>query len=80
MNWMDTVLVGLCGLALVGIVGWMVAVSARLRAIERALQSVVDNTNSLRDIVKLLTSVDDNTSLLGGIRGVFGSRDHKKTR
>jgi len=79
MNLNDTVLVGFCGIAIVGIVGWMVTVSARLRAIERALQPIVDNTGSLHEIVKLLRSVDGNTSLLGGIRGVFGSRDRNKS-
>jgi hypothetical protein len=80
MNFSNTELFGLCGFAIVGIVGWMVSVAVRLRAIERALQSVVDNTNSLQEMVKLLRSVDGNTSLLGGIRGVFGSGDQKKSR
>jgi hypothetical protein len=80
MIWNDTLLLSLCGLAIVGLVAWMLTLAARLRAIERAVQSIVANTNTLREMVDLLRSVDGNTSLLGGIRGVFGSTDHKKSK
>jgi hypothetical protein len=65
--------------AIVAIVAWMYWMSARLGAIERAVQSIEENTNSLREIVGLLRSVQGDTSLLGGIRGVFGSSDRKKS-
>lgn len=80
MNFSDAVLFAVCGLAAAGIVGWMVLLTARLKAIERALQTVVDNTHALREIVRLLGSVDRNTSLLGGIGNVFGSKDRNKPR
>jgi hypothetical protein len=79
MNLSDTVLFSLCGVAVVGVVGWMIMLSLRLGAIERAVQSIATNTNALRELVELLRSLERNTSLLGGIRGVFGSKDHKKS-
>jgi hypothetical protein len=78
MNRTDAILLGVCGIAIVGIVGWMVLLSVRLRNIERAVQSIAANTNSLRDLVGLLKSVEGNTSLFGGIGSVFGSKDRKK--
>jgi hypothetical protein len=80
MNWNDAALFGVVGLAIIGVVGWMVLLSVRLKRIERAVQSIADNTNSLRDLVGLLKSVEGNTSLLGGIGSVFGSKDRKKPR
>jgi hypothetical protein len=80
MNWNDPWLLGVGGVAIIGLGAWMVTLWARLRAIERSVQAIVANTNTLREMVELLRSVDGNTSLLGGIRGVFGSTDHKKSR
>ena len=80
MNWNDTALLSVGGLVVIGIAGWMILLTVRLRAIERAVQSIATNTNALREITTLLKSVDANTSLLGGIRGVFGSRDAKRPR
>jgi len=45
MNRSDTVIFGLFGFAIAGIVAWVVTVSARLGAFERALQSVEGNTS-----------------------------------
>ena len=80
MNWNDTVLLALCGVAIVALVAWMVILSARLKAIERAVQSIVTNTSTLREMIDLLRSVAGDTSLLGGIRGVFRSTDRKKPK
>ncbi len=80
MNWNDPLLLGAGSVAITGLLAWMVAVWARLRAIERSVQAIVANTNTLPEMVELLRSVDGNTSLLGGIRGVFGSTDHKKSK
>jgi hypothetical protein len=80
MNWSDAMLFGGGAVAILAAVAWMMVVSARLRAIERAVQSIVDNTNELREIVDLLRSVDGNTSVLGGIGNVFGANDRKKPR
>ncbi len=77
MNWTNAVLLGACGIAIIGVVGWMVLLSVRLTNIERAVQSIADNTNALRDLVGLLKSVEGNTSLLGGIGNVFGSKGRK---
>ena len=74
MIWTDAVLFGACGLAIAGVIGWMVLLSVRLANIERAVAAIADNTNSLRDLVALLKSVEGNTSLLGGIGSVFGSK------
>ena len=76
----DTVLLGVCGIAILGLIAWIVFLSARLRSIDRAVQSIESNTKTLREMVELLRSVDGNTSLLGGIRGVFGSADHKRAK
>jgi len=80
MNWNHPAFLGVCGVALLALVAWMVVLSARLRAIERAVQTIVANTNTLREMVDLLRSVNGNTSLLGGIRGVFGSTDRKRSK
>jgi hypothetical protein len=77
MNWTDAVVLGACGFAVIGVVGWMVLLSVRLRNIERAVRSIADNTDSLRALVGLLKSVEANTSLLGGIGNVFGSKRPK---
>jgi hypothetical protein len=80
MNSGEALLVGAAGLAIIGVVAWMLLLLRRLKNIERAVQSIVDNTHSLREIVDSLKSVDSNTSLLGGIGNVFGARDRKKPR
>ncbi len=80
MSWNGTVLLGLFGSAILVVVAWMLFLAARLRSIERAVKSIEVNTNTLRDLVDLLRSVEGNTALLGGIRGVFGSKDHKRAR
>ena len=78
MTFRDGLLLGLGGFAIVGVAAWMLLLSLRLRNIERAVQSIADNTDSLRALVELLRSVEGNTSLLGGIGSVFGSRGRKK--
>jgi hypothetical protein len=64
--------------AIIAVVAWMVWISMRLAALDRAVRAIADNTGALRKILELLGSIDHSTSLLGGIRGVFGSR-HRKT-
>jgi len=66
--------------AIVVVLAWVAWISARLFALQRAVRSIADNTRALREILALLQSIDRNTSLLGGIRGVFGSRDHKRIK
>ena len=80
MSWNGSLLLGLCGIAIIVIVAWMVFLAAQLRSIERAVKSIEVSTGTLRDLVDLLRSVEGNTSLLGGIRGVFGSKDHKRAK
>jgi len=76
----DSIILILVGTGVVvSIAVWMYWISARLKAIERAVFTIVDNTNALREVINLLRSIDGNTSLLGGIRRAFGSRDRKKS-
>jgi hypothetical protein len=67
-------------IALIAVVAWMYVILARLGALRRAVHAIADNTHALSEILDLLRSIDRNTSVLGGIRGVFGSRDRKKPR
>lgn len=80
MNWNGALLLGLGGAAIVGLIAWALVVAARLKAIERSVQSIADNTSTLREIGPLLKALESNTSLLGGIGSVFGSSDRKKSR
>lgn len=77
MSFTNPVLLGMCGLAVVGVLAWMVLLSVRLSNIERAVVAIAANTKSLNDLVGLLRSVEGNTSLLGGIGSVFGTKSRK---
>ncbi|HXQ31807.1 MAG TPA: hypothetical protein VN790_07580 [Steroidobacteraceae bacterium] len=76
----STFIYAAAGGAIAVVVAWVIWISARLAALERAVHAIADNTSALRDILAHLESIDRSTSLLGGIRGVFGSKDHKKAR